>query len=271
MAITLLNCLSETNDNAIIENCCCNYSCTILADKDSSIIDRLDFNVAVGWDVSNVLIDGNPVSVPFVIGANSSVELSFSICNRGGGAGSIVLDIRDIAMTSYVYDFPMIAVQLGSIVSTAINFGDLAIGYSTTQYLSIEKSISCCANYDFSGLTTPFSIQTTQSICNGSGSMLIPISFMPTSIGLFEQNLDITFNECATTTIIVSGRGIEPTVSGNPVDGAKKKIAQSESNPCMTGNVFKCEPFNPIVKQSIQKISRQLPGGGSGRGTKFSR
>lgn len=274
MALNILNCISQVDTNYFIDNCCCNFDCEIFNDgKDSVEINQFNFVANPGWSITGISINNAPISLPFTILGETGISLSFTLCNEGAGFDSINLYMRDSNNIIYSFDFPVQNITLDSLLPTSVNCGTLAVGQSTNVNLPIAKTVQCCADYYFSGLSNPFSIQSFENICHGIGNANVPISFQPTSIGSFNQNLTISFDECTSIQIAVFGNAVEPTKSGNPVDGGKKKIAQSsDSSDCVTkGNFQKCQPFNQTIQKSIQSISRQMPGGGLGRGTKFSK
>jgi hypothetical protein len=196
----------------LIQNCCCDFICTLTNDSASSIgVVQLDFaNLGGSYPITNVEINGNPISLPFTINANDSVDLGFRICaDISATIDDVTLEIKDSDSVVYNWTFPMDAMPLGNLIPGFIDCGSINVGNSTTGTLTIPETIACCTEFSFSGLTTPFSIQASEIICNGNGSVDIPITFEPTTTGSFSQNLTVSVNSCASVNVQVVGEGLE--------------------------------------------------------------
>jgi hypothetical protein len=275
MAIILDNCLTECSGGSPIykffSGCCCPVQCNLTNDTDQIVVfDNVTTQTSGGITVNDFTIDGNPVSLPLTFNAFETKVIAFNVCDAFTGNGDILLTLSNISETfQFLFCFESISPSAAINISD-VNFGNVVIGQTKTKYVEIQDLAFCCNDFYQSGLVAPFANGSSLTICEGDGTQFLEITFSPTTVGSFNGTLNVAINECNFVDIVVYGNGVEFVPGGNPISG-KKKIAQSESNPCMTGNVFKCEPFNPIVQRTVQKISRQMPGGGSGRGTKFSK
>lgn len=280
MPINIDNCLEPCKDGnpvyKVFVDCCCPVSCSLSNNGSELIqISQFDFTINGDFTVTNILINGNPIPDPFRLDPFESVTLEYNIC--GGfdtDSGSIILNIDDSinGLTQFEYCIESI-VASSAIDSNTVNFGNVAIGQTATKYVQISDLVFCCNDYYQSGLGAPFANGSGITICSGDGDQVLELTFSPTAVGSFNDTMIVSVNECTAVNVPVLGNGIEFVPGGNPVDGGKKKIAQSLDPAACTakGNFIRCQPFNATIQKSIQSISRQMPKGGSGRGTKFSK
>lgn len=228
MAVELLNCLSQRDTNKIITDCCCLMNCD-LTNTYSFAIRILDLAMSAGdFSISNIFIDGNPLSYPIDIGSGASVVLSFSLCAPSTeeiGQLAVDIEVQGIGTDSYTWDLESIAPS-SFISPTSLNFGNVAVGNGSFLYINVPDTLLCCNDFYVSTLTSPFAHADGVSICPQSGPQQIMVSFSPTETGLATQDLTISINECNSIVIPLTGNGIEPPSGGN-TPPQKNKVDQT--------------------------------------------
>lgn len=227
MAVELLNCLSQRDTNKIISDCCCLVNCDLTNAYESSIR-ILDIAMSAGdFPISNILIDGNPLSYPIDLDPSASVVLSFSLCAPSTeqiGQLAVDIEVQGIGTDSYTWDLESIAPS-SFISPTSLNFGNVAVGNGSSLYINVPDTLICCNDFYISTLTAPFGDIGGVTVCPGGGSQQIMVSFAPTELGLATQDLTITINECNSILVPISGNGIDaPSGSTTP---QKNKVDQT--------------------------------------------
>lgn len=267
MALQILDCLNGRNE--VIAECCCLVECTIYNGYPYQIqITDLTFST-VDFTINNILFNGNPISYPLRIENDTSASLTFSLCAPIDELREIIsLDITSITDGTETFTFDVNSVLPFSVIGeTELIFGDVPINSGVSLQISISDSPMCCNDYYLSTLTAPFSHSDGVTICPGSGTQVINVSFSPTAIGSFSENLTITINECNSVVIPLSGNGVEAPAGGNNVSG-KRTVVDCPMGDC---RLYNPQPkFAQTTKNAINQISRATrPKGGPGRGTNF--
>lgn len=253
MAVTLSDCFSERGTNKIIVDCCCQMNCYLNNGYESSIrITDLAYS-AGDFPISDVLIDGNPISYPIDLDPGASVQFSFVLCAPSTAQlGDFAIDIEVQGIGTDSYSYPLEAVLTTDVISpTSLNFGNIAVGSGSTLYINVLDTLLCCNDFYVSTLTAPFADVGGVTVCPGGGSQQIMVIFSPTALGTITQNLTISINECNSLVIPLSGTGIEaPPPSTSP---QKNKVDQ-------TTRVEACSPRNANNRcqtaQSMQSAIR---------------
>lgn len=229
MAVELLNCLSQGVTNKIITDCCCVVSCE-LTNNSESLARILDLAMSAGdFSISNILIDGNPLSYPINIDAGLFVTLSFSLCAPSTeqiGQLAVDIEVQGIGTESYAWDLEAIAPS-SFLSPTSLNFGNVSIGNSSSLYINVPDTLLCCNDFYVSTLTAPFSDNGGVTVCPNDGGQQIMVSFSPTVTGLATDDLTININECNSIVIPLSGNGIEPPSGGGSTTTQKNKVDQT--------------------------------------------
>jgi len=227
MAVTLSDCFSEIGTNKLIVDCCCQMNCYLNNGYVNGIrITDLAYS-AGDFPISNVLIDGNPISYPIYLDPGASVQFSFVLCAPSTAQlGDFAIDIEIQGMGTESYSYALEAVLPTDVISpTSLNFGNVAVGNGSFLYINISDDLLCCNDFYVSTLTSPFAHADGVTICPGGGSQQIMVSFGPTELGLATQNLTISINECNSLVVPLSGTGIEaPPPSTSP---QKNKVDQT--------------------------------------------
>lgn len=244
MAIEVLNCLTQSRINTIISNCCCEIACDLTNTYNSTarIVDLTISSEAFG--ISNILIDGNPITYPIDIGEGQSVPLSFTICAPDAQVIDnlvVYIDALGLEITTRIFELMS---QLPSLLiqPSQLNFGNVAIGSGASLYINVPDEFFCCNNFFTSTLTAPFSDIGGVTVCPGDGAQQIGVFFSPSELGTATQDLTITINECNSIIIPISGNGIEPpsgsaTPQKNKVDQTTRVEAcspRTSNNRCQT-------------------------------------
>jgi hypothetical protein len=269
MAI-IQNCFLNGAEFTIPANCCCTLTCDLTTDQFGGE-DLLNLSFTSAFNVFDVLIDGNPPSFPYTI--NPSATLQFTVCpGRIVESQTLELAIEDsfgITPTTITLN----AVIGGLVNYTSYDFGNVVVGNSTGISMDINpapNTLLCCADFDVLELTGTFDVDPLfVNLCGQTPQSFI-VTFAPTSVGAFSDDITINVNTCLTLTIPITGNGIEaptPGDGGNPVSGKRTVVD------CPTGD---CRIMNPQpqfaqkAKNAINQISRATsPKGGPGRGTNF--
>ena len=273
MSLLIQTNLSTENSNKFYDGCCTTVTMELtVTDKDGLTFDRFLINSSPNDNVSNINIDGNPVSTPFSLSTGIH-ELTFLFCPSN--VTGLIMDIKDTNFDVYTFGFPISTVQLVLEIlnynGANLDFGNVTVGNSAIQYLYLPDNIYQCAVYNFSNITAPFSIQPNATVCVGDGLQSIPITFTPTSTTIFDQVLDINgLDNCQSMSWGVVGRGIEapPSGGGGNAVSPKRTVVDCPTSDCRLANP---QPgFAQTTKNSINQISRVTrPKGGAGRGTNF--
>ena len=279
MAFAIDNCLIQqgSGTNYMYVNCCCDVSCTITnLDDNTELLDYLlEFDTG-NFTVSNPLIDGNPISLPFFVPKGGKFTLSFTLCGPSRPLLNEVFLIRlydTIYISSFQFDFSSIDFSNDVSVST-IDFGNVGIGFNAQIPITITNSVFCCSQYSVSttcNSDVQLDITDTNVLCLGD-SQTFYITFSPTKIQSINCELQIGGNMCVSLNIPITGNGVEPPTpggGGNPVSGPPKKVVDCPTD-C---KLFNPQPgFSQKTKNAINQISRATsPKGGPGRGTNFGR
>jgi hypothetical protein len=270
MAITQ-TCFNNGAEFTIPANCCCTLTCDLTTDQFGGE-DLLNLTFTSNFNVSNILIDGNPPSFPYTI--NPSATLQFTVCpGRIAESQTLELAIEDsfgITPTTITLN----AVIGGLLDTISHNFGSVVVGNSSGIGITINPApgnLLCCADFDVLELTGTFDVDPLFVNLCGNSQQQFNVTFAPTSVGLFNADITINVNECLTLTIPLTGRGIEQPSGGggNPVSGPPKKVVDCPTD-C---KLFNPQPgFSQKTKNAINQISRATsPKGGPGRGTNFGR
>ena len=273
MSLLIQTNLSTVNPNKFYDGCCTTVTMELsVTDKDGLTFNEFFVFSTPNDFVSNITIDGNPVSTPFSL-TTGVHQLSFLFCPTS--IDRLTIQIKDSNANVLLFEFPISTVQMVTEIlnynSAGLDFGNVTVGNSAIQYLYLPDNIYQCAVYNFSNITAPFSIQPNATVCVGDGLQSIPITFTPTSTTIFDQVLDINgLDNCQSMSWGVVGRGIEAPPSGgggNPVSG-KRTVVDCPTSDCRLANG---QPgFAQTTKNSINQISRVTrPKGGAGRGTNF--
>jgi len=214
MPLLINDCLSQTETNYFIDNCCCDFICVLTNDSSLPfVITQIVFNYSYtpsGFNESDITIDGNPFTGNYTIGPNDSVNFGFTLC-ANQGAPLMTIRIRDGAGNYTDFNFQLQSIPLSTYLPSSVDCGTVAVGFSTTTNLLIPRTIACCVDYLFFGLVSPFSIQSSQTVCNGPGDVNVEITFTPNITGSFGQTLTISVLECGSHQLSVTGVATEST------------------------------------------------------------
>lgn len=284
MQLTFNNCFiqSGSGTNYAFANCCCTFNCSFTNDQENELgqVVQIDVDdIAFGWQLGNfglnnstITVGGNPVSAPFVLGPNETLDFAIEFCSGEFGVSDVwtfelTLDGTTVQIVSGDFE----AINLSGISSpSTINFGTILVNSTETVELTITNPSICC---DFFSLTTdcpdliidperPFELCTSDS-----GKFYL--SWTPTTIGPINCNVTLIEN-CSglELTIPVLGNAVETLPSGGNDVSGKRTVVD-----CPTGD---CRLFNPqpgfaqTTKNAMNQISRVTrPKGGAGRGTNF--
>lgn len=229
MPINIVNCIDPNRIDepySLITDCCCVISC-VLSNQSETQIEISDLSFSGDFVVSNIFIDGNPISFPIIIDAFGSVTFEYTICAPSDeGISAVDLNIVDNIDGTTTFSYYFEAIAPSSFLSpTSLNFGNVAIGNSSSLYINVPDTLLCCNDFYVSTLTAPFSDNGGVTVCPGGGSQQIMVIFSPTILGAATQNLTISINECNSLIIPLSGTGIEaPPPSTSP---QKNKVDQT--------------------------------------------
>jgi len=235
MRVNIDNCIGTNKiDEAhkLITGCCCQISCNLINENDFKIdVENLFFS-STDFVVSNILIDNNPLSLPFILEAFQSVTFDYTIC---APSTEVIENVTLSILTTingtnpitdvFSYYFESLA-PLSFISPTSLNFGNIAVGNGSSLYINVPDTLICCNDFYVSTLTAPFLDNGSITVCPGDGAQQIGVFFTPTIIGLATQDLIITINECNSIVIPLSGNGIEPP-SGGSSPPQKNKVDQT--------------------------------------------
>lgn len=232
MALVIDNCIKEDNvkNYNLITDCCCAISCT-LSNNDNFLrsVSNLTIvsSIPSNFIVSNILIDGNPLSLPFDLDPFQTVTIDWTICASSSEVVDVVtLKVTDqTGVTNFNYNFESFAPS-SFLSPTSLNFGNIAVGNGASLYINVPDTLLCCNDFYVSTLTAPFSEAGGVSVCPGDKAQQIAIFFNPTETGLATQDLTISINECNSIVIPLTGNGIEPP-SGGTTPPQKNKVDQT--------------------------------------------
>jgi len=266
------NCFLNGAEFSIPANCCCTITCDLTTDQLGGE-DLLNLTFLSNFNVSNILIDGNPPSFPYTI--NPGATLQFTVC-PGRIAESQILELAIEDSSGINTTTITLNALIGGLLDTiSHNFGSVVVGNSSGIAITINPApgnLLCCADFDVLELTGTFDVDPLFVNLCGQSSQQFSVFFTPPSVGPFSDEITINVNECLTLTIPITGNGIEapsPGDGGNPVSGPPKKVVDCPTD-C---KLFNPQPgFSQKTKNAINQISRATsPKGGPGRGTNFGR
>lgn len=227
MAVVLSDCFLAKDTNKIIVDCCCQINC-FLNNGYASTIRIMDLAYSAGdFPISDVLIDGNPISYPIDIGIGGSVQFSFVLCAPSTAQlGDFAIDIEVQGIGTDSYSYPLESVLPSAVMSpTSLNFNNVVIGTTAVKYINISDILTCCTDYVPTGLSLPFGDNGGFTLCPNDENQQIEVKFSPTALGTVNQNLTININECNSLLIPLSGTGIQaPPASTSP---QKNKVDQT--------------------------------------------
>jgi len=235
MAVELLNCLNQGAYNRIITNCCCLVECELTNTYEFGV--RIsDLAMSAGdFPISNILIDGNPLSYPIDITPGAFLTLSFSLCAPSTeqiGQLAVDIEIQGVGTESYSWDLKSVD-PASFITPPSLDFGNVPVGNGVFLYIDIPSDFICCNDFYVSTLTSPFAHGDGVTVCPDSGDQQIMVSFGPTALGEATQDLTISINECNSMVIPLSGIGVEPP----PPSGTPQKNKVDQTTP-----VANCSP-----------------------------
>lgn len=225
------DCLQSSTNYTMISDCCCTLNCFLMTDSlEPESLLNLSF-ISSDFIVSNVLIDGNPPSFPYLIGNISGATLSFQICPPNdivNGSLDIVIDGDGYSDTQTI-NIKTILNDYASV--TSIDFGTVAIGQNTLYTFIWNPStdyLMCCRNFSLGGLSAPFTFDsiypTNFQLCDVANQSTTVI-FAPTSVGTFNDTITVQIDECNSFQIPVTGKAIEPIDGAS--NGQKNKVDQT--------------------------------------------
>jgi hypothetical protein len=223
----------DGNTYAAIKNVCGNVSIYLTSNFiGGEVITDFTIDGGTEFTISNIYIDGLPLSLPFTILDTPPSLLQFNLCHTGTTDGTITIDINlgSQIITYYcnVYDTAIADVS-------SINFGNVsvpapsAVQFFITIGAGLPSGIFFIYDVDFNltGLNAPFSLDPSYSSTFQLGLTLSQaiqpenVEFLPTAIGAFSDTLDIEMstpigpgsswtNPVYTLGIPVSGSGVTP-------------------------------------------------------------
>jgi hypothetical protein len=230
MPININNCIDPNGSSepySLITDCCCVISCDLSNDSETQI-EISDLSFSGDFVVSNIFIDGNPISFPIRIDAFGGVTFEYTICAPSDeGIGAVDLNIVDNIDGTTTFSYYFEAIAPASFLSpTSLNFGNVAVGNSSSLYIDVPDMLLCCNNFYVSTLIAPFSDTGGVTVCPGDRSQQIMVIFSPNALGTVNQDLTISINECNSLVIPLSGTGIEAPPSGGATT-QKNKVDQT--------------------------------------------
>lgn len=232
MAITTSP-LIDGNTYAAIKNVCGNVSVYLGSSNiGGEIVTDLSISSGTEFTVSDISVDGLPLSLPFTVLDTVTSLLQFNLCHTGTTDGVITIDIN---LGSQVVNLYCNVYDTGIVDVSSINFGS----HSVPQPSPISAAIVIGAglpsgilfmydvDFNLTGLTAPFSINPAYPSTFQLGPTLVQtiqvelVEFFPTTIGAFSDVLDIDMstaqgpgsswtNPVYALSIPVSGTGVTP-------------------------------------------------------------
>jgi len=272
MAFQFNDCLipMDFGVNEIYENCCCDVVCQLnnLGDN-TTITDLIIFSESDQFSISNIFVDGSPISFPFFVGKTEKFELAFTVCAPSSQPvfDTLTVKIWD-SFGSEVFQFPLGSISLQSELGIgSINFDNVPVGSSATAWIPITNSTMCCRNYTVTSNCSNVSLINDSFQMCPTESQSIGVVWTPSESGSTSCFVQISTDCLPFAELQMTGSAIEPTTVGNDVSG-KKQTAIDCGDSC--GPIRQTQNFNQTIKTTINQISRfTQPKGGGGRGTNF--
>jgi hypothetical protein len=164
----------------------------------------------------------NGLALPFTLGPgqSSAFVITFLPAAAGGVTGSVSL-VSDAPNSPNVISLSAAGVQpLISVVPTGVSFGNVTVGLTNTQTvtlsnpgsanLSVTQSAGPGTGFSLSGLVLPLTLVPGQSSS-------FTLSFAPASSGTFTSNLALVSNApTSPTAISLSGSGVSQILQLSP-------------------------------------------------------
>lgn len=285
MELTFSNCFAPSGEaiNYVYTNCCYQLSCSFVNNQTneagavvSQTIDDFSFFFQNNFFVLNgatITVNGNPISFPYLISANDTLDVVIDFCAR---------QIRDVDTFFFELtlnggtEFQVVpgdfeSIFLGGIASpSTIDFGSIVINTTESVELQITNPSLFESTFTVSTDCPEVLLDFKEPFGIGPNDIgLIVLEWSPTSIGPINCNVTI-IEDCSglELTIPVVGNAVETLPSGGNNVSGKRTVVDCPSGDC---RLFNPQPeFAQTTKNAINQISRATrPKGGPGRGTNF--
>jgi hypothetical protein len=244
--LTFNNCFIESGSgtNYAFANCCCTFNCSFINNQENELgqVVAIDVDdIAFGWQLGNfglnnstITVGGNPVSAPFVLGANESLDFSIEFCpGEVGVSDNWVFELTLDGTTVQIVSADFESIDLSNIGSqTTIDFGNVLLNSTETVQFSITNPSICCSSFYVVGsnctdfiIEPNWEIERPQEICTNQSA---EISLSWTPLTLETMNCQFTIGEiCSGLELIVNvtGTAVE-TLPASPVS-QKNKVDQT--------------------------------------------